>query len=77
MRSPVNTNRSQVEIDKTFSHWSEFFTASHLKGILLDWEGQVLNMECVRNTVIVVSRLVKGRLSDSVKAGFKLEYNSV
>ena len=63
----VNTNRSQVEIDKTFSHWSEFFTASYLKGILLDWEGLVLNTECVKKTVIVVSRLVKGRLSDSVK----------
>ena len=49
MSRPVNTNRSQVEIDKTFSHWSEFFTSSHLKGILLDWEGQVLNMECVRH----------------------------
>ena len=63
-----------MEIDKTFSHWSEFFTASHLKGVFLDWEGQVLNMECVRKTVIVVRRLVKGRLSDSVKAWFKLEY---
>ena len=63
----VNTNRTQVEIDKTFSHWSEFFTASYLKGVLLDWDGLVLNTECVRKTVIVVSRLVKGRLSDSVK----------
>ena len=63
----VNTNRSQVEIDKTFSHWSDFFTASYLKGVLLDWDGLVLNTECVKKTVIVVSRLVKGRLSDSVK----------
>ena len=36
-------------------------------GVLLDWEGLVLNTECVKKTVIVVSRLVKGRLSDSVK----------
>ena len=63
----VNTNRTQVEIDKTFSHWSDFFTASYLKGVFLDWDGLVLNTECVRKTVIVVSRLVKGRLSDSVK----------
>jgi len=63
----VNTNRSQVAIDRSFSHWSQVYQASYLKGAFLDWENMVLNMECVKRIEVIVSRLVKGRLSDSVK----------
>ena len=35
--------------------------------MLVDWAGLTVNMECVRNIEVVVSRLVKGRLSDHVK----------
>ena len=27
----INTNRSEVAIEKTFSHWTEFFNPSYLK----------------------------------------------
>ena len=40
----------------------QVFQASHLKGVLLDWAGRVANLGCVRRVVVVVSRLVKGRL---------------
>ena len=29
----INTNRSEVVIDKSFSHWSKFFNSQYLKVI--------------------------------------------
>ena len=59
------------------------FHPAYLKGLLVDWSGLVANTDCVRyrglkfilnvllisrrNVVIIVSRLVKGRLSDTMK----------
>ena len=63
----INTNRSEVTIDRSHSHWSQVFTASYLKGVFVDWKDLVINTKCVKKVVIVVSRLVKGRLSDHVK----------
>ena len=63
----INTNRSQVIIEKTFSHWTPIFNHHYLKGVFVDWEGMVLNNECVTDTRIIVTRLVKGRLSDTTK----------
>ena len=59
------------------------FHPAYLKGLFVDWSGLVANTDCVRyhgvtfifkclsisrrNVVIIVSRLVKGRLSDTMK----------
>ena len=37
------------------------------QGLFLDWEGIVLNAECVSAAKVVITRLVKGRLSDITK----------
>ena len=63
----INTNRSQVIIEKTISHWTPIFNHHYLKGVFVDWEGMVLNNECVTETRIIVTRLVKGRLSDTTR----------
>ena len=36
------------------------------QGVFLEWEGIVLNKECVKRARLLVTRLVKGRLSDTI-----------
>ncbi|XP_023329481.1 uncharacterized protein LOC111702132 isoform X2 [Eurytemora carolleeae] len=60
-------NRSLVEVDKSFSHWSQIFDPSTIRGIEVDWSASLINSVCISTGEIVVSRLVVGAISDTVK----------
>ena len=38
-----------------------------MQGVYVDWKDLVLNTDCITNARVIVTRLVKGRLSDTTK----------
>merc|ERR1711872_394562 len=73
-----NMNRSTVQIDKSESHWSRFFDPDYLRGLEVDWSDSVENPGCIINGEIVVSRIIPGLISDTLRQiKVKIDYSDL